>query len=74
MVEQICKVIPNSQSGAGLEYKGEFVSASRNAGGKAGDLNPLSTAVVSAALQSITTMRQSRTIGPFTSGEIKEKG
>ncbi|MEQ2280405.1 hypothetical protein AMECASPLE_019453, partial [Ameca splendens] len=28
MVEQICKVIPNSQSGAGLEYKGEFVCSS----------------------------------------------
>lgn len=40
--QQICKVTPRSQSGAGLEHEGESVSAS----GKSQHLNPQSAAVV----------------------------
>ena len=43
--EQPRKVTPNSQSGAELSMKGEFVSVSGNACGKAQDLNPQWTAV-----------------------------
>lgn len=44
--EQLCKVTPSSQSGAGSEHKGESVSAGGNAAGKSQHLNPRPAAVV----------------------------